>query len=352
MPHFIRRTASAAATVGAVVALAVPAWALTVTVNGQAVNFSPPPIERAGRVFVPLRGVFERLGASVVYANGTINAQGNGHAISLKIGSTQATIDGQAKFVDVAPFVVGASTYVPLRFVSQALGAGVNFDSSNQIVALTTSGNANPAPAPNPGAGTANVLKDLEPARGGTVSASRPTVSANFRDRVDPNSLRLTLDALDITNGSTRSETGFIYAPPSPLQSAAHTVTVAGKLRNGQDFSNQWRFTSGGQSGGAAGLNLTTPVEGATVPQSFLVSGTAAPNAKVHIVAGATTSLGGVFSFGTGTYTVDTVAGADGRFSQQVALQAISGGTIGLTVTSTDPVSKESAERKLRLKSQ
>ena len=48
-----------------------------------------------GRVFVPLRGVFEQLGASVVYSNGTIDANGNGRDISLQIGSTQATVNGQ-----------------------------------------------------------------------------------------------------------------------------------------------------------------------------------------------------------------------------------------------------------------
>jgi hypothetical protein len=71
----------------------VPASAqVVVTVNGNQVNFSPEPIIQAGRVFVPLRGVFERLGASVVYSDGTINATGAGRNISLQIGSTQATI--------------------------------------------------------------------------------------------------------------------------------------------------------------------------------------------------------------------------------------------------------------------
>jgi hypothetical protein len=85
-------------------------------------NLAPAPQERAGRVFVPLRGIFEQLGASVVYQNGIINAQGNGRAVSLRIGSTQATVNGQLQNLDVPPFVVGASTYVPLRFVSQAQG--------------------------------------------------------------------------------------------------------------------------------------------------------------------------------------------------------------------------------------
>ena len=70
-------------------------------------SFDQPPIVRAGRVFVPLRGVFERLGASVVYANGQINATGRGRTVSLRIGSTQATVDGQPTTLDVAPFVVG-----------------------------------------------------------------------------------------------------------------------------------------------------------------------------------------------------------------------------------------------------
>src|ERR1700755_1777810 len=90
---------------------ALPARAdnpITVTVNGQPANLTPPPTERAGRVFVPLRGVFEQLGATVVYANGVINATGNGRNISLRIGSTQATVNGQSQYLDVAPFLVGS----------------------------------------------------------------------------------------------------------------------------------------------------------------------------------------------------------------------------------------------------
>ena len=120
------------------------AQSVTVIVNGQRMNFTQPPIERSGRVFVPLRGVFEQLGASVVYSNGQINATGNGRTISLMIGSTQATVAGQPTLMDVAPFIVGATTYVPLRFISQALGASVNWDNSTSTV--TINGGQGPAP--------------------------------------------------------------------------------------------------------------------------------------------------------------------------------------------------------------
>jgi hypothetical protein len=120
-------------------ALAAPAAAQSVgiTINGSPVDVEPAPIVQAGRVFVPLRGVFQDLGASVVYDNGQINATGNGTEISLQIGSTQATVNGQTETIDVAPFIVGASTYVPLRFVSQALGASVNYDDSSREVSIS-----------------------------------------------------------------------------------------------------------------------------------------------------------------------------------------------------------------------
>src|ERR1700744_6021442 len=114
---------------------------MSVTLNGRPLNLGPAPQERAGRVFVPLRGVFEQLGASVVYQDGTINAEGRGNrSVSLHIGSTQATVNGQPQTIDVAPFIIGASTYVPLRFVSQALGANVDWDGANRVVVITTSG--------------------------------------------------------------------------------------------------------------------------------------------------------------------------------------------------------------------
>jgi hypothetical protein len=153
--------AAGAATVLAVLAVVTPALAISVTVNGNPVNLSPPPIERAGRVFVPLRGLFEQLGASVVYENGVINATAGSQTVSLTIGSQQATVDGAPQTVDVAPFIVGASTYVPLRFVSQALGATVNYDGANQIVAVSTASAPSESYAPPPSYATAAV--DIPP---------------------------------------------------------------------------------------------------------------------------------------------------------------------------------------------
>jgi hypothetical protein len=168
-----RRLAAAVLAASLLVGFAIaPASAqyVSIVVNGSPVTFDQPPVERAGRVFVPLRGVFERLGASVVYANGVINAQGNGRSVHLQIGSTQAVVNGQTLTMDVAPFVIGARTLVPLRFVAQSLGAAVNWNQSNNTVYIQGNGSAY-VPPPNGNAGT-NVINRLNPSPNTHVAGS------------------------------------------------------------------------------------------------------------------------------------------------------------------------------------
>ena len=342
-------------------AVAVPALAagpVTVTVNGQPANLNPAPTERAGRVFVPLRGVFEQLGASVVYQSGIINATGRGHTISLKIGSQQATVDGQQQNVDVAPFIIGASTYVPLRFVSQALGATVNYDGANRMVAINTNGAAanvppsqtiTPVPAANnQGGGGSVTLVNEQPGRGATVSARRPTIGASFSGTVDPSSVRVMLDATDITNESTRSPRGFLYVPNGPLTPGAHRVRVSGTDSGGNPFQRTWAFTSGTSTASAGQITNVQPANGTTVGQQFIVSGRTSPGARVTIQVGTSTArantVGGLIGalLGAGgnqsnTASGTVVANENGRFSQQVNINAPSGTQLVLTITATDP---------------
>jgi hypothetical protein len=223
-----------------------------VTVNGQPVNLEPAPIERAGRVFVPLRGVFERLGASVVYSNGQINATRGRRDISLNIGSTQASVNGQTQMLDVAPFIVGASTYVPLRFIAQALGAHVNWDGTNQVVAIAMMGGPvaemppqRMPPQQMPPQRSPIAIAFESPPDNTIVPESRPTIRGRFRDgQAIPRSLRITLDDLDVTNLATRSPNGFDYSPPTDLRPRRHVVVVRGRDTNDQPFEFHWDFMS------------------------------------------------------------------------------------------------------------
>jgi hypothetical protein len=353
-----RRVSALAAATLLGAAVAIPASAagpVSVTVNGNAANLNPPPTERAGRVFVPLRGVFEQLGATVVYQSGVINATGRGHTISLRIGSQQATVDGQQQTVDVAPFIIGASTYVPLRFVSQALGATVNYDGANRVVAINTNGSTanapsgviTPVPNGNGNGGGAITLSGEQPARGATVTSRRPTIGATFNGgTADPNSVRILLDQTDITNNSTRSPRGFLYVPGGPLTPGSHHVQVSGTDTNGGPFNRGWTFTSGTSTATAGQITNLRPANGATVPNQFTVAGRTSPNARVTIQVGQSngrTTVGGLLGQilgvggNTNTAAVTVTADANGRFSQPVSINAPSGTQLGLTVTATDP---------------
>ncbi len=237
------------------------AAAQTVTVNGQPLYLNPGPIERAGRVFVPLRAIFERLGAAVVYASGTINATKGRTTVSLHIGSTQAAVDGQPQVLDVAPFIIGATTYVPLRFVAQSLGAQVGYDASTRVVSIELAGRMTPVepirpmppPMPPPPPMRNVNLRAQQPAPGGRVENRFITISAEFTQRVDPDSVRVWLDGNNITSRTQMSRTSFSYRPPAPLESGSHTVRVAGRGGEGSGFDRSWSF-------GVVGAPVPPPV--------------------------------------------------------------------------------------------
>jgi hypothetical protein len=127
------------------------AQAVRVVVDGSPVAFDQPPVTIGGRVLIPLRGVFEQLGAFVQWnpATNTVLATRGGSQIQLTIGSRAASVNGRQVMLDVPPMVVGGRTLVPLRFVSEAMGATVDWEPSTRTVFITSSGAAQP-PAPPP----------------------------------------------------------------------------------------------------------------------------------------------------------------------------------------------------------
>lgn len=112
---------------------------ITTELNGSRLTFDQPPIMQDGRVLVPLRGIFESLGANVLYqpSNRTIKATEGSRTVELTLGQRQAFVDGRQMFLDVPANTIGGRTMVPLRFVSEALGADVKWQSATKTVAIT-----------------------------------------------------------------------------------------------------------------------------------------------------------------------------------------------------------------------
>jgi len=125
----------------ALIAAFAAAEGVQVTVNGDPVNFqAAQPQMINGRVMVPLRGVFEQMGANVDWnpSTQTVTANGHGQHVQLQIGSLDATVNDHVVSMDVAPQIMTGSTMVPLRFLSESLGAVVDWQPENSLVAIKT----------------------------------------------------------------------------------------------------------------------------------------------------------------------------------------------------------------------
>ena len=115
--------------------------AVKVTVDGELVDFKGvPPQMQGSRIMVPVRGVFEHMGAQLTWdpATRTVRAVRADSNILVTVGKTDAMINGKAAAVETPPIVAEGRVMVPLRFLAQALGAKVEWLGADRTVAINT----------------------------------------------------------------------------------------------------------------------------------------------------------------------------------------------------------------------
>ncbi len=106
--------------------------------DSQPMNLSENPIIENGTTIVPFRSIFEKLGFKVEWDATTQTIRGYNDEINilLKLGSTLATVNGENKQLSVAPKIVNGNTMVPLRFVSEAAGYDVGWNSERYYITV------------------------------------------------------------------------------------------------------------------------------------------------------------------------------------------------------------------------
>lgn len=114
---------------------------IKVVLNGAPLAFTgTPPMQIKGSTLVPMRGIFEALGATVRFdkASLTVYGQKGATAIILPLGALTATVNGQPQTLPVPAELISGTTLVPLRFISQSLGASVVWDPLLSTVTIQT----------------------------------------------------------------------------------------------------------------------------------------------------------------------------------------------------------------------
>ena len=117
--------------------------AIKVTVDEEVIKFpDTQPMMVASSILVPMRGVFERMGASLTWdqAKQMVTADRGDHHVVLIMGKNTAEVDGSAVPMAQPAIVVQGRTMVPLRFLGQSLGLHVDWHAADRTVALSTGG--------------------------------------------------------------------------------------------------------------------------------------------------------------------------------------------------------------------
>ena len=111
---------------------------IAVRLNGNWMSFDVPPVIMNGRTMVPFRAIFEALGCTVSWDAETRTAKGmrNGRTVELTIDSKVARLGDQYQTLDQEAVIESGRTLVPLRFVSEALGAEVQWIADSRVVVI------------------------------------------------------------------------------------------------------------------------------------------------------------------------------------------------------------------------
>ena len=114
---------------------------VTVTLNGNVVDCASYGQEATiveGRTLVPLRAIFEALGASVEWdsTTKTVTSTLGGTTVKLTIGEKTLYKNESALELDVPAMIMNDRTLVPVRAVSEAFGVDVSWDSNTRTVIL------------------------------------------------------------------------------------------------------------------------------------------------------------------------------------------------------------------------
>ncbi|WP_179086592.1 stalk domain-containing protein [Paenibacillus amylolyticus] len=228
---------------------------ISIYINDAELSSAQAPVMKGGRVLVPLRSIFEGLDAKVQYTNRTktIVATRDDQEVKLTLGSKTAYINGEAISLDVPANTIKGNTMVPIRFVSEAFGEKVFWNSRNQRVDIKTT--ATP-PVDETQYAAWNIYGSVSGSNGDgrdlTVSFTRPTsekaVSA-YRIM-----LVKTRDVNSFTESSATAVPSANYTSVTPngnnpkLTLNAQTRDVNGDLLNSNETYRLYVLTVGNSS--------------------------------------------------------------------------------------------------------
>lgn len=121
------------------------AQAVSVYVDNEKIEFDVAPIVEDGRTLVPLRGVFEKLGARVDWNKNIseVVIKDENNEIEMILGKDKVIVNGEVRDIDVSTRMINSRAFAPLRFISENMGHTVRWDKNTNSVYITRENTSN-----------------------------------------------------------------------------------------------------------------------------------------------------------------------------------------------------------------
>lgn len=182
---------------------------IKVIVDSKPVVFDQQPIIQDGRTLVPMRAIFEAMGCTVDWeaASQKVTASNSAKTITMNINNVSMRV-AESKGVntvtlDVPPQIIGGRTLVPVRAISEALGANVAWDGDSRTVTVSS----------------ITYLYTLKANDGRREGAAKGNLTVENR------SLKLSVDKSKATNGADESSSFAEYQLDGRYATLAADVT-------------------------------------------------------------------------------------------------------------------------------
>lgn len=120
---------------------------ITVMLDGSEIKFDVPPQIISGRTMVPIRAIFEALGAEVEWndTTKTVTATIDDYVVECTINSKVMTVCGEKVEMDVSPVIIQGRTLMPARFAAEAFDCKVGWADPIKTAFITSYGYTNNA---------------------------------------------------------------------------------------------------------------------------------------------------------------------------------------------------------------
>ncbi|OMG01521.1 hypothetical protein BK146_06385 [Paenibacillus sp. FSL R7-0333] len=113
---------------------------ISIIIDGKAADLSKKPVTINNVNYVPLRGVLEQMGVSIRWdqSSSTIRASKGAQLMEYTLGNSYARINNKETVISATPRIIDGAIMVPLRFVGEAFGAAVTWNSKDKKILISS----------------------------------------------------------------------------------------------------------------------------------------------------------------------------------------------------------------------